>query len=87
MKTRTLWRWIGIAAQLYVLFMAILFGSNIATIVLINGWPPLTRDVLLYIFARDAIMAIGFAVVGCFFVAFFNRSLRRRLSRQKMGQR
>ena len=87
MNSRTLRRWIGIAAQLYVLFTVIFFTFNVATIVVIRGWSPLTPDVLYYLFARDAIMAIGFAAMGCVFMAFFTRSLRQRLSRRTMVQR
>ena len=52
---------------------------NISTIVMIRGWAPLTPDVVSYIFARDALMAVGLAVIGCIFMAYFMRSLRRRL--------
>jgi hypothetical protein len=78
MTMRRFWRWVGIAAQLYVLFTAIFLTFNIGTIVLIRGWEPLTPDVLYYIFARDAIMSIGLAALGCVFMAFFLRSLRRK---------
>ena len=78
MTSRRMWRWIGIAAQLYVLFTVIFFMFNIGTIVLIRGWEPLTPDVLYYIFARDAIMSIGLAALGCVFMAFFLRSLPRK---------
>ena len=80
MTTRRLWRWIGIAAQLYVLFTVIFFTFNVGTIVLIRGWEPLTPDVLYYIFARDALMSIGLAALGCVFMAFFLRSLRRKIN-------
>lgn len=81
MRPRRVVRWLGIAAQLYVLFTVIFFSFNIATIVVIRGWAPLTPDVLYYIFARDAIMSIGLAVLGCIFMAFFMRSLPRPQSR------
>jgi hypothetical protein len=78
MTMRRVWRWVGIAAQLYVLLTAILLVSNIGAIVLINGWEPLTPNVLYYIFARDAVAGIGFAALGCVLMAFFLRSLRRK---------
>ena len=81
MKLRTLWRWLGIAAQLYVAFTVIFVAFNVSTIVMIRGWEPLTPDVLKYIFARDALMAVGLAALGCLFMAYFLRSLRRRLAR------
>ncbi len=76
MKPRTIRRWIGIAAQLYVLFTVIFFSFNVATIVVIRGWSPLPPDVLYYLFVRDAVISIGFAAMGCIFMAFFLRSLR-----------
>ena len=77
MKPRTIRRWLGIAAQLYVLFTVIFFSFNVATIIVIRGWSPLTPEVLYYLFARDAVLSIGFAAMGCIFMAFFLRSLRR----------
>jgi hypothetical protein len=78
MTRRRVWRWVGISAQLYVIFTVIFFTFNVGTIVLIRGWEPLTADVLYYIFARDALMSIGLAVLGCVFMAFFLRSLPRK---------
>ncbi len=80
MTMRQIWRWIGIAAQLYVAFTLIFFAFNVATILVIRGPEPLTPAVLSYIFARDALMAIGLAALGCVFMAYFMRSLRRRLA-------
>ena len=80
MTRRQVWRWIGIAAQLYVVFTFIFFVFNISTIVIIRGFEPLTPGVLYFIFARDAVMAIGLAALGCVFMAYFMRMLRRRLN-------
>jgi len=81
MTTRQIWRWTGIAAELYVAFFLIFFAFNISTIVFIRGWEPLTRDVLSYIFARDAVIAIGLAALGCVFMGFFTAFFLRRLRR------
>ncbi|MBI1210022.1 MAG: hypothetical protein GC190_01045 [Alphaproteobacteria bacterium] len=82
MTGRRLWRWTGIAAELYVAFTLIFFVFNVSTIVFIRGWEPLTPGVLSYIFARDATIGIGLAALGCVFMAFFTtyflRSLRRK---------
>lgn len=77
LKLRTIRRWLGIAAELYVLFTVIIFSFNIATIFVIRGREALTPDLLYYIFARDAAMAIGFTVVGCGFMSYFLKSIRR----------
>ena len=69
---------IGITAQLYVLFVLVFYGSNIATIIAIRGYAPLTWDVLQYIFVRDAIVCIPIAIVGTFVYAFFMRRIQRR---------
>lgn len=78
---RRIWRWLGIAAQLYVAFTVIFFAFNVGTILVIRGPEPLTPEVLAYIFARDALMAVGLAALGCVFMAYFMRSLRLRLAR------
>ena len=78
MTRRQVWRWIGIAAELYVAFALIFFVFNVSTIVIIRGFEPLTPGVLSFIFARDAVMAIGLAALGCAFMAYFLRMLRRR---------
>lgn len=82
MMGRSVWRWLGIAAELYVALTLIFFAFNVGTIFYLRGVEPLTPEVLGYIFARDALMAIGLAALGCVFMSYFMRSLRRRLSRQ-----
>ena len=84
MTTQQIWRWTGIAAELYVAFFLIFFAFNISTIVFIRGWAPLTRDVLSYIFARDALIAVGLAALGCAFMAFFMAVFLRRLRRNRL---
>lgn len=83
MTRRRIWRWTGIAAELYVAFFLIFFAYNISTIVFIRGWAPLTPGVLSYIFARDALIAVGLAGLGCLFMAFFMGVFMRRLRRKR----
>ena len=83
MTARSVGRWVGIAAQLYVAFTLIFVAFNVSTIVMIRGWEPLTPDVLYYIFARDALISVGLAALGCVFMAYFMRSLRRRLQTRR----
>jgi hypothetical protein len=80
MTGRRIWRWIGVAAQLYVIFAVILVATNIGAIVIINGTWPLTREALAYILARDAFSAIIPTIIGCVMTAVFVRSLRRKRS-------
>jgi len=70
-------KWLGIAAQLYVLFNAIFFVSNVSTIILIRGFAWLTPDALFQIFARGAMICIGFTAAGCIVMVFVLRSLRK----------
>ena len=80
MTRRRIWRWIGVAAQLYVIFTVILLASNIGAIALIQGSAVLTRDVLAYIVARDAVTAIVPTIIGFAMTVGFVRSLRRKQS-------
>ena len=77
MKSRSIWRWLGIAAQLYVLFNLIFFVSNVSTIVLIRGFGSLSPEALFQIFARGAMICIGFTIAGCVITALVARSFRK----------
>lgn len=70
--------WLGVAAQLYVLFVAIFYSTNIATILAIRGYAPLTWEVMRAIFVRDALMCIPITIAGLFVFAFVTRRFRRR---------
>jgi uncharacterized membrane protein (DUF4010 family) len=77
MSTRPVTKWLGIAAQLYVLFNAIFFISNVSTIILIRGFDWITPDALFQIFARGAMICIGFAIAGCIITGLVARSFRK----------
>ena len=72
---RPVTKWLGIAAQLYVLFNAIFFTANVSTIIALRGFDVLSTDALFQIFARGAMICIGFTLVGCVIMAFILRSL------------
>ena len=70
-------RWIGFAALLYVFSVFFFFASNIATILAIRGYEPLTQETMTAIFVRDALMCIPIAILGTFLVPVFSRMFRR----------
>src|SRR5215813_2179161 len=74
---RPVTKWLGIAAQLYVLFNVIFFVSNVATIVLIRGPGVLSAEALFQIFARGAMICIGFAIAGTVITVLIARSFRK----------
>ena len=77
MTTRRVLLWLGIVAQLYVLTIVMFYASNIATIIALRGYSPLTWDVMRQIFVRDAIVSIPIAIVCSFIVVYVARRIRR----------
>lgn len=77
MTARSLVNWIGLVARLYVLTVVVFYSSNIATILAIRGFAPLTWDVLREIFVRDAVASIPIALGCSLIVVYFARSSRR----------
>jgi hypothetical protein len=77
MTMRRVLLWIGVVAQLYVLTVVMFYSSNIATIIAIRGYAPLTWDVMREIFIRDAIVSIPIAIACSFIVVYVARRIRR----------
>jgi hypothetical protein len=76
MTMRRVLLWLSVIAQLYVLTVVIFFGSNIAAIIAIRGYVPLTWAVMREIFIRDAIVSIPIAIIGAFIVVAVARKIR-----------
>jgi hypothetical protein len=76
MSLRAVLKWIGVMAQLYVLFVLVFYGANVAAIIAIRGLQPLNADVLRYLFVRDAFVCIPITIIGTFVYAFLMRRIR-----------
>jgi hypothetical protein len=75
--------WLGIFAQLYVLIVVVFFGSNLAAIIAIRGYAPLTWDVTRALFIRDALVSVPMAIAATFVVVRVARSIREAAERSR----
>ena len=83
MSLRAVLKWIGVTAQLYVLFVAVFYGANVAAIIAIRGLQPLNADVLRTLFVRDAFVCVPITIVGTFVYAFMMRRIRRSVEKHR----
>jgi len=69
--------WLGIVALLYAMCLAVFYSTNIATIILIRGYAPLTWEVMYVLFLRAAVICIPLALLSSLIVVFKMQSGRR----------
>lgn len=62
--------WLGVVALLYALCLVVFYSTNIATIIAIRGFEPLTWEVMYVLFLRAAVICIPLAIVSSLFVVF-----------------
>jgi len=66
--------WVGIVVALYAMCLVFFYSANIATIIAIRGFAPLTWEVMYLLFLRAAVISIPLAILSSLFVVFGSRT-------------